>query len=87
MRGNMDRPSIGALPAGTRNTIADVPGVTVGHATLSDGPVQTGVTILRLHGGTAALLRIPQLAAQRQKLLRKCDHAPSLQIRTIRILW
>jgi D-aminopeptidase len=47
----MDRPAIGALPPGTRNTIADVPGVTVGHATLSNGPVQTGVTILRLHGG------------------------------------
>jgi D-aminopeptidase len=47
----MDRPRIGALPPGARNTIADVPGVTVGHATLSDGPVQTGVTILRLHGG------------------------------------
>ena len=35
----------GTLPVGPRGTIADVPGVTVGHCTLDDGPVQTGVTV------------------------------------------
>jgi len=35
---------IGRMPKGPRNTIADVPGVSVGHCTLADGPVQTGVT-------------------------------------------
>ena len=47
----MDRPRLGALPPGARNTIADVPGVAVGHVTLADGAVQTGVTMLRVHGG------------------------------------
>ncbi len=35
---------IGRMPKGPRNTIADVPGVSVGHCTLADGAVQTGVT-------------------------------------------
>ncbi len=34
----------GSLPPGERNSIADVPGVTVGHATLIEGDVRTGVT-------------------------------------------
>jgi len=34
----------GTLDCGLRNSICDVPGVLVGHVTLSDGPVQTGVT-------------------------------------------
>ena len=36
--------TIGEMPTGQRNTITDVPGVTVGHCTLNQGPVQTGVT-------------------------------------------
>lgn len=36
---------------GTLNSITDVPGVTVGHATLSDGAIQTGVTAIRPHSG------------------------------------
>ncbi len=35
---------IGRMPKGPRNTIADVPEVSVGHCTLADGAVQTGVT-------------------------------------------
>ena len=35
---------IGRMPKAPRNTIADVPGVSVGHCTLADGAVQTGVT-------------------------------------------
>jgi D-aminopeptidase len=44
-------PLIGQLLAGPRNAITDVAGVTVGHCTLDDGPVQTGVTVVRPHGG------------------------------------
>lgn len=38
--------SIGFLEKGPRNLISDVEGVTVGHCTLADGDVQTGVTAL-----------------------------------------
>jgi D-aminopeptidase len=34
----------GSLPPGARNSIADVPGVRVGHATLIEGAIRTGVT-------------------------------------------
>lgn len=52
-------PRIGALPSGPRDAITDVAGVTVGHATLSDGAVQTGVTVVRPHAGDAYLNRVP----------------------------
>jgi D-aminopeptidase len=39
----------GSLPAGERNSIADVPGVTVGHATLVEGDVRTGVSAVLPH--------------------------------------
>ena len=51
---------IGLLAPGPRNTITDVPGVSVGHVTLVQGdgalelgrgPIRTGVTIIRPHGG------------------------------------
>ncbi len=41
----------GSLSAGTRSSIADVPGVTVGHATLIEGDVCTGVTAVLPHDG------------------------------------
>jgi D-aminopeptidase len=41
----------GSLPPGPRNSIADVPGVTVGHTTLIDGDVRTGVTAILPHDG------------------------------------
>ncbi len=41
----------GSLPPGQRNSIADVPGVLVGHATLIDGDVCTGVTAVLPHDG------------------------------------
>ena len=41
----------GILSTGNKNQITDVPGVLVGHKTLSDGPVQTGVTAILPHGG------------------------------------
>lgn len=43
--------TIGTLPPGPANSIADVAGVSVGHVTLSDAAVQTGVTALRPHPG------------------------------------
>lgn len=51
---------IGTLPRGRWNAITDVPGVQVGHATLvrgdgglvaGQGPVRTGVTVVRPHHG------------------------------------
>jgi D-aminopeptidase len=41
----------GSLPPGARNTIADVPGVAVGHTTLIDGDICTGVTAILAHQG------------------------------------
>lgn len=56
-------PTIGQLPAGPRNAISDVAGVTVGHCTLADGPVQTGVTVVKPHGGNLFMDRVPAAAA------------------------
>ena len=42
---------IGCMERGERNKISDVAGVTVGHCTLCDGSVQTGVTALLPHAG------------------------------------
>ncbi len=41
----------GTLTPGRLNRISDVPGVTVGHRTLVEGDVRTGVTAIRPHGG------------------------------------
>lgn len=43
--------SIGQMRPGPRNLITDVPGVTVGHCTLAEGEIQTGVTALLPHPG------------------------------------
>ncbi len=56
-------PHIGSLPSGGRNAITDVAGVTVGHHTLDDGAVQTGVTVLRPHPGDLFRERVPAAAA------------------------
>ena len=42
--------SIGRMPHGFRNLISDVPGVTVGHATVDRGDCHTGVTVVLPHG-------------------------------------
>ena len=39
-------PRVGTLPAGPLDAITDVPGVRVGHCTLDDGAIQTGVTVI-----------------------------------------
>ncbi len=51
--------TIGTLPTGPANAITDVAGVTVGHVTLSDGKVQTGVTAVRPHPGHAFRDKLP----------------------------
>lgn len=56
-------PHIGTLAAGARNSIADVPGVQVGHCTLAAGPVQTGVTVVLPHGGDLFRDKVPAAAA------------------------
>lgn len=38
--------TIGSLPTGPRNKLSDVPGVTVGHATVEDDRCHTGVTVV-----------------------------------------
>ncbi len=52
-------PRIGALPSGRRDAISDVAGVTVGHCTLDEGEVQTGVTVVCPHPGDPYLQRVP----------------------------
>jgi D-aminopeptidase len=44
--------AVGRFPAGERNALVDVPGVMVGHRTLSEGErLRTGVTAILPHGG------------------------------------
>lgn len=56
-------PHIGGLPRGPRNAISDVAGVSVGHCTLDQGPVQTGVTVVRPHAGDPFRDRVPAAVA------------------------
>jgi len=56
-------PVVGTLPAGPRNTIADVPGVTVGHCTLDQGDLQTGVTVVWPHDGNPYTDKVPAACA------------------------
>jgi len=55
-------PRIGSLPPGPRDAITDVPGVTVGHHTLDEGEVQTGVTVVCPHPGDLFRDRVPAAA-------------------------
>ncbi|MBN3788744.1 P1 family peptidase [Burkholderia sp. Ac-20353] len=48
---------------GPCGTIADVPGVSVGHCTLDDGPIQTGVTVVKPHQGDVYRHKVPAGAA------------------------
>lgn len=56
-------PHIGALPGGPLGTIADVTGVTVGHCTLDQGALQTGVTVIRAHRGDPYIDKVPAAAS------------------------
>lgn len=57
-----DQPRIGTLPAGPFDSICDVPGVAVGHCTLAEGPLQTGVTVVRPHAGDLFRDKVPAAA-------------------------
>ncbi|MCG7392074.1 P1 family peptidase [Microvirga sp. ACRRW] len=41
----------GVLPQGAKNAITDVPGIRVGHCTLREGEINTGVTAILPHSG------------------------------------
>lgn len=56
-------PHVGALPVGPLRSIADVAGVTVGHATLDARGVQTGVSVVRPHAGDVYRDKVPAAAA------------------------
>jgi len=56
---NSEKYVFGILKKGKRNLITDVPGVKVGHVTLSDGEVQTGVTALIPGDGSAFYNKFP----------------------------
>ncbi|WP_322057235.1 P1 family peptidase [Paraburkholderia sp. J63] len=57
-----DAPRVGMLPSGPLDLISDVPGVSVGHATLEDGDHQTGVTVVMPHAGDTFLHKVPAAA-------------------------
>ncbi|OZI24856.1 aminopeptidase [Bordetella genomosp. 7] len=56
-------PRVGMLPAGPLDAISDVRGVTVGHCTLADAALQTGVTVVRPHQGDVYRDKVPAAAA------------------------
>lgn len=55
-------PRIGTLPSGPLDLISDVAGVTVGHCTLAEGALQTGVTVVKPHAGDPYRDRVPAAA-------------------------
>jgi D-aminopeptidase len=56
-------PRVGVLEPGPRDLISDVPGVRVGHATLAEGAIQTGATVILPHGRDEFLHKVPAAAA------------------------
>ncbi|MEB6663627.1 P1 family peptidase [Achromobacter ruhlandii] len=58
----LDQPRIGKLEAGPFDSICDVGDISVGHCTLDDGALQTGVTVVRPHGGNLFLDKVPAAA-------------------------
>ncbi|OZI23415.1 aminopeptidase [Bordetella genomosp. 9] len=54
-----EQPRVGTLPSGALDTICDVAGVAVGHATLARGATQTGVTVVRPHAGDPYRDKVP----------------------------
>jgi D-aminopeptidase len=52
----------GSQSPGVRNSIADVPGVGVGHTTLNDGDIHTGVTAVVPHAGDLFRDKLPAAA-------------------------
>lgn len=56
---HLEAPRVGILSSGPRDLISDVPGVRVGHATLADGAIQTGVTVILPHDRDEFLFKVP----------------------------
>ncbi|CAM3501034.1 D-aminopeptidase, putative [Bordetella sputigena] len=52
-------PRVGTLASGPLDTACDVGGVTVGHVTLAHDAIQTGVTVVRPHGGDLYRDKVP----------------------------
>lgn len=52
-------PVVGQLPAGAHNSITDVPGVRVGHVTLAQDHIQTGVTVIYPHSEDLFCNKVP----------------------------
>lgn len=52
-------PRTGVLPTGPLNRVSDVAGVRVGHCTVDNGDVQTGVTVIQPHDDDIFLQRVP----------------------------
>ena len=55
----MNIPRIGNLPSGPRDAISDVGNVRVGHLTLDNGNVQTGVTVVVPHADDPFIDKVP----------------------------
>lgn len=60
---SFESPRVGTLPPGPSDRISDVAGVRVGHATLDQGPIQTGVTVLVPQPGDLFRQRVPAAVA------------------------
>ncbi|MDR1934176.1 MAG: P1 family peptidase [Candidatus Accumulibacter sp.] len=58
----MKPPRIGSLPSGARDAISDVGEIRVGHVTLDQGDVQTGVSVVVPHAGDPFVDKIPAAA-------------------------
>lgn len=54
-----DAPRVGQLPSAPRDAISDVGEIRVGHCTLDQGAVQTGVTVLVPHAGDPFVAKVP----------------------------
>lgn len=59
---DVDAPRVGRFEAGPLDSLADVAGITVGHATLASGDLQTGVTVVLPHRGDPFDDKVPAAA-------------------------
>ncbi len=55
-------PHVGHLRAGSLNAMTDVSGVSIGHSTLHQGEIQTGVTVIRAHAQSHFAHKVPAAA-------------------------
>ena len=67
---------IGSMETGSRNKISDVEGVRVGHCTLADGKIQTGVTAILPHLGKYLSGQADGSQLRDQWFWKKCGFGP-----------